>query len=144
LRKGAFATALSALRADWLHGFSSNDDSDGFGRILKSPQRKVSSLSKLLESAKHPFSIYRVEMYTMTFARKEVVINISPNRHDNDPVLIVTTDTDLGDGRTLRMSFARIVQKSQSDRFGVGQELHCSCYVNQNLKLFELTNSFIC
>jgi hypothetical protein len=94
-------------------------------QIFNVVTKKESSFSQLLGSAPHPFFGYLLRMRPIALARKKVVINIWPSRHDINHVLIVTIDRDGGDERMIRTSFSLIVEKSQSARSVTALSLSC-------------------
>jgi hypothetical protein len=57
--------------------------------------KKGQSISKSVESGKHPLWFYRVQICAILFTRKEIIITLWPNRNDNDRVSIFTIDVDL-------------------------------------------------
>jgi hypothetical protein len=87
-----------------------------FLQIFNVLLKKEKLILKIVGIDQASFSFYIIQMRTILFARKEVIINIWPNRDDNNHVLIVTIDVDFGDGQPIRVNVLSHRSQSQSAR----------------------------
>jgi hypothetical protein len=93
---------------------------------------------KFLESSRY----IRYAAVSDGFQERRVAVPL-PNCDNSNHVLIVAINMDLEAERTSKTSFSLIVQKSQSLQSVVILELRYNSYVNQNLKLSGVSNSFV-